>query len=102
MTTIHTENRYPNIPPPAGAVTVYEWDAPRPFTADLPSRYFVGTRRRVGRVEILVDGTQWVDGRVELSLTVHGVDNDKNIPTDTARKIAAALTEAADEIDGLT
>ena len=35
-------------------------------------------------------------------LTVHGVDNDQSMPTDTARKIAAALIEAADEIDGLT
>jgi hypothetical protein len=45
---------------------------------------------------------QWADGTVERCLTVHGVDDDKNMPTDTARKIAAALTEAADEIDGLT
>jgi hypothetical protein len=30
------------------------------------------------------------------------VDCDTNIPIDTARKIAAALIEAADEIDGLT
>ena len=30
------------------------------------------------------------------------VDEDKNMPTDTARKVAAALTEAADELDSLT
>jgi N-acetylmuramoyl-L-alanine amidase CwlA len=76
-------------------------DDGRPFTADRPSRYFVGTRRRVGRVEILVDGTQWVDGKVELCLTVDGGDDHKNVPTDTARKIAAALIEVADEIDAL-
>ena len=58
--------------------------------------------RRVGRVGIMLDGAQWADGTVERCLTVHGVDDDKNMPTDTARKIAAALTEAADEIDGLT
>jgi hypothetical protein len=102
MTTIDTTNPYPNIPPPAGALTVYEWEDPRPFSDALPNRYFVGTRRRVGRVEILIDGTQWADGKVELSLTVHGVDDDRNVPTDTARKIAAALIEAADELDGLT
>jgi hypothetical protein len=58
--------------------------------------------RRAGRAEIMVDGTQWADGTVERCLTVHGVDCDDNMPTDTARKIAAALIEAADEIDGLT
>jgi hypothetical protein len=37
---------------------------------------------------------------LERSLTVHGVDDDENMPTDTARKIAA-LAEPADEIDSL-
>jgi hypothetical protein len=46
--------------------------------------------RRVGRVEIMLDGTQWPNGAVERCLTVHGVDTDRNIPTDTARRIAAA------------
>jgi hypothetical protein len=102
MTTVRIENPFPNVPPPAGAVEVCEWDD-HLFNPDhRPSRYFVGTMRRVGPVEVLVDGTQWVDGSVELSLTVHGVDNDTSIPTDTARKIAAALIEAADELDGLT
>ena len=58
--------------------------------------------RRVGRAEIMLDGTQWPDGTVERCLTVHGVDTDGTMPTDTARQIAAALIEAADEIDGLT
>jgi hypothetical protein len=57
--------------------------------------------RRVGRGEIMLDGTQWPDGTVDRCLTVRGVDDDKNMPTDTARKIAAALIEAADEIDSL-
>jgi hypothetical protein len=99
MTTIHAENPFPSVPHPAGAITVYEWEDPRPFCAALPNRYFVGTRRQAGRVEILIDGTQWSDGRTELSLTVHGVDCDENMPTDTARNVAAALIEAADEID---
>jgi hypothetical protein len=31
MTTIRTENQFPNVQPPAGAVTVYEWEN-HPFT----------------------------------------------------------------------
>jgi hypothetical protein len=38
----------------------------------------------------------------QISLTDDAPKSDKNVPTDTARKIAAALIEAADEIDGLT
>jgi hypothetical protein len=36
-TTIRTENPYPNVPHPAGAVEVCDWH--RPFTAEKPSRY---------------------------------------------------------------
>jgi hypothetical protein len=32
---------------------------------------------------------------------VRGVDCDESMPTDTARKIAAALMQAAKELDGL-
>jgi hypothetical protein len=84
---------------PAGAVRTYEWDDTDTPT---PSRHWMGTVRRVGDAEIILDGTQYSDGRVERCLTVHGVDTDGTMPTDTARQIAAALIEAADEIDGLT
>jgi hypothetical protein len=87
------------VPLPAGADHAYPWEY---VGTPNESRYFVGTRRTIGRVEILIDGTRYASGREERSLTVHGVDNDRNVPTDTARKIAASLIAAADEIDGLT
>jgi hypothetical protein len=87
-----------DVPVPAGAVTTYEWDDTHTPT---PSRYWSGTRRRVGRAEILLDGTQWADGRIDRCLTVYGVNTDQNMPADTARKIAAALMQAANELDGL-
>ena len=39
---------------------------------------------------------------MEVCLTVHGVDSDKSVPTDQVRKIAAAVIEAADEVDRLS
>ena len=70
--------------------------AREPPNADIPPH-----RSGEGCGLILIDGTQYADGSLE-RLTVHGVDDDKHVPTDTARKIAAALIEAADEIDSLT
>jgi hypothetical protein len=38
----------------------------------------------------------------EVSPLTVGVDSDTNISTDTVRAIAAALIEAADDVDGWT
>lgn len=95
MTT--TTEHFADVPTPAGVTTISEWDDTHTST---PSRFWSGTRRLIGDAEIVLDGTQWADGRVERCLTVYGVNTDQNMPTDTARKIAAALMAAANELDG--
>jgi hypothetical protein len=62
----------------------------------------MGAMRRVGDAEILLAGTQYRDGRIDRCLTVYGVDTERGMSTEFARKIAAALMQAANELDGLT
>jgi hypothetical protein len=95
-----TTEPFTDVSPPAGAVEIHEWHDARDTRE--ASRYFVGTVRRVGDAEILLDGTHYSDGRVERCLTVYGVDTERGMSTEFARKIAAALMQAANELDGLT
>ena len=91
---------------PAGAVIVDDgWsdaltpDAFRVFYGEMwtvPVRY-----SNDGEVEIVVRGTQKADGRIdERGIIISGAPYDL-ISSDEARHIAAALIEAADEIDEL-
>lgn len=97
--TIATTNPGRPVPAPAVAVAIHEWhDAHETREA---SRYFVGTVRRVGTAEIVIDGTQYSDGRIDRCLTVYGVDTERGMTTEFAREIAAALMQAAHELDGL-
>jgi hypothetical protein len=90
-----TTNTFPNLPVPAGAAHVYDWDKGG-------TRYFTGTSRRVvergdrGRDTIVaIDGTQFSDGQIERVISVDG----ENLTVEQARRFAAALTAAADEMD---
>jgi hypothetical protein len=91
-----TTNPYPDAPIPAGATRVYDW-----YDLDTePARYFAGPRRVIARHKrnhtlVLVDGTQWADGRIERIISL----DDDNLTVDQARQLAAALLEAADEVD---
>lgn len=70
------------------------------------SREFCGTARRVAGVSLDIEGTQFADGAVERMLTVSVDDLPDSIggvlDTDQARQLAAALIEAADELDRLS
>jgi hypothetical protein len=84
MTIIRTENPFPNIQPPAGAVEVCEWDDRPPPRTSRP-------------------GTS--SGRAAASAASTSCSTAPSTPTAAlsgARKIAAALIEAADEIAALT
>jgi hypothetical protein len=59
--TAPTIEPFADVPVPAGAVRTYEWEDTATST---PSRYWIGTRRRVDDAQILLDGTQYSDGRV--------------------------------------
>ncbi len=100
MTTTRTENPYPHLPEPAGAVKVFDWET-SPGSDRPTHRYFVNAVRRAGQAEVLIEGTQWATGAVEGCLSLYGADAD-NMDTATARQLAAALIAAADEIYRLT
>jgi hypothetical protein len=94
----------PDIPIPAGAVEVDDWVS----EGDVRFRYFVGrswiVRRGAPSVpeldyfEVMTDGTQHADGRVERVLRL----DDGRITVEEARELAAALTAAADEVEMLS
>jgi hypothetical protein len=99
MTT--TTETLANVPLPAGAVRVDDWYDTG--TAE-PGRYFVGSSWVVERnnhhnrdtdIMILVDGTQYCDGRVERIISV----DDDDLTISQARELAAALVAAADEAE---
>ncbi len=92
-----TAHTIPDAPIPAGAIDVADW-------YDLhaePARYFTGKLRVIPRDNrdhdtlVLVDGTQWANGRIERLISV----DDDNLTVGQARQLAAALLEAADEVD---
>jgi len=70
------------------------------WDAELELRCFDGTSWVVKRDDkdrdtvVLIDGTQWADGRIERSISV-----DDDLTVEQARQLAAALTAAADEAD---
>lgn len=94
-----------NVAAPVGALMVDGWcDGLTPHAY----RVFRGSTRQVpvrysdddGGVRIMVQGTQKADGRVdEHGIVISGGPYDL-ISADEARRIAAALIAAADEIDG--
>ncbi|WP_460359274.1 hypothetical protein [Mycobacterium sp. ZZG] len=60
-------------------------------------RYFAGTTRKVGDIEVIISGLQGTDGMITRTITADFEDIDAV----TARQLAAALIEAADEIEAL-
>jgi hypothetical protein len=69
------------------------------------TRAFEGTSRKVGRTEVRILGRQSADGTVTRFITIDsGADvitirSGAHLDAKTARKLAAALVEAADEVD---
>lgn len=88
----------PDMPLPPGAMYVDDWydiDSPE------PARYFRGSSWLIKRDNrntdmcLLVDGSQYVDGRVNRFVVL----DDDAMTVAQARQLAAALVAAADEID---
>jgi hypothetical protein len=99
MTTTTTTDNLANVPHPAGATAVHEWD-PYADTATT-TRYFRGGSWVIERADraidmcLQVDGIQHADGRVERFVVL----DDDNMTAALARRLAAALVEAADEVE---
>ena len=85
----------PNIAAPADTTQTADW------RADIHgnwTRGFLGTARTVSDHQIEIEGTQFSDGHTTRVINAHALWLD----ADTARQLAAALIEAADELDRLT
>jgi hypothetical protein len=110
MTTIHTENPFPNVPMPPGAVQVDDWCD----STDSATRYFEGrtievdwppsSRCHPGKaIQVFVAGIQYADGRIDPKFVVHQLHSNYLLKdAGAARQLARAIMAAADEFDRLT
>jgi hypothetical protein len=92
-----------DLPAPAGATRVGDWEPAQRTGYPGPIRYFHGTRRTVEGgyredIEIQIEGIQHSDGRAGRAIRVSGVRDVLSIAD--ARQLARALMAAADEVDG--
>jgi hypothetical protein len=95
--TADNATRLDDPPVPAGAST----DGWCSFTG-VPGdviRFVTWSTRRVGATSVAVDGMQYRDGDVQPQITIYG--DDSAVTAADARALAAALIEAADELDRL-
>jgi len=98
-----------NIPCPAGAVEVSEWDNPADPTE---RRYFRGTQRFIDRSDdeyngdLVVDlwGTQTKEGQIyrHVDITEGGCESLTFSSAAHVRALGEALIAAADEIDAMS
>ncbi|WP_156673178.1 MULTISPECIES: hypothetical protein [unclassified Mycobacterium] len=86
---------FDTIAPPDGAVRTFDWQLDRNWFRD-----FEGTTRRGGRARVQIYGRQQVDGSTRRWIAVHARHLDA-LDGIAARELAAALTDAADEIERL-
>jgi hypothetical protein len=84
-----------DLPLPAGAVAVNDWEHMRDNTW---ARHFWGTTRRAGPASVVIHGEQSADGSCERWLHVRD-DDDSELTPAQARELASALSRAADEVD---
>ena len=92
----------PDVPLPAGAAVADDWQ-PGPA----PYRIVLGTKRRIGEVEVQTSVAQFADGtidhagKIELpTVHVQAYWGDNGLTAGQARQLARALIAAADELDG--
>ncbi|OBI11851.1 hypothetical protein [Mycobacterium sp. E2497] len=83
------------IGPPDGAVRTFDWHLDSNWFRD-----FEGTSRRCGSAHVQICGRQQVDGSTRRWISVHARHLNA-LDASAARELAAALTEAADEVERL-
>jgi hypothetical protein len=84
-----------DVAPPAGAVRTFHWQLDSNWFRD-----FEGTKHRGGQAHVQIYGRQQADGSTRRWIAVHTRHLD-GLDAAAARELAAALTEAADEIQRL-
>ena len=102
-------NKLAHITPPADAVLTSDWEKHK----ETWSRKFEGAARKVGGIEVGIVGTQRSDGGVTRRVMIREGDAvrlpqlvfdplpDAGLTADTARELAAAITQTAEEVDRL-
>lgn len=92
---VSTEMSFDDVAPPAGAVRTFGWQLDSNWFRD-----FEGTNRRGRYARVQICGRQQADGSTRRWIAVHTRHLDALDPAG-ARELAAALTEAADEMERL-
>jgi hypothetical protein len=88
----------PNLPVPAGA-TADDWCDLTDIHGDM-ARALTWSRHDTDRVGVAVDGWQNIDGTIVRGVSLYDAQ-DKELTAADARRLAAALLNAADELDTL-
>jgi hypothetical protein len=83
------------VAPPTGAVRTFEWQLDGDWFRD-----FEGTTRRAGPARVQIYGRQHADGSTRWWIAVQARHLDA-LEAAATRELAAALTDAADEIERL-
>ncbi len=92
---VSAEMPFDDVAPPDGAVRTFHWQLDSDWFRD-----FEGTTRRCGQARVEICGRQQADGSTRRWIMVHSRYLNA-LDAVAARELAAALTEAADEIDRL-
>ncbi len=85
--------QFDHVAQPAGAVRMFNWQLDGNWFRD-----FEGTTRRGGQARVQICGRQQADGSTRrwIAVRIHHLDALDPV---AARKLAGALTDAADEIE---
>ncbi|GAA2776872.1 hypothetical protein [Mycolicibacterium pallens] len=96
--------RYAHIAPPPGATFVGDWAGDLWDSGDPATRIFEGTKRTCGHMDVRIGGWQDSNGHTDWQITVDSNEkfNDGQMTSAVARQVAAAIVEAADELDRLS
>jgi hypothetical protein len=89
-----TRDQQPEIPLPAGVDEVGQWQP-----GAVPHRVLFGATRRVDHVTVDSSAHQRSDGRIDTALVHLDAHLDERLSGAQARQVAAALLNAADDID---
>ena len=94
-----TTHRYSDVPLPTGVAAAGSWQPNDP----LPYRVVLGEDRGITDHNVVVHtvATQFADGRIEDGrIKAATVYSGRGLSSTQARELAAALLEAADQLDG--
>lgn len=96
-----TTTTIPNVPIPAGAVSVQNWDRGGRLFYGAVSPTIPASGWMPADVRISTGGVQDGDGTYEWEICVGPLDPDNPLTAAQARQIGEALIAAADELDAL-